>query len=689
MAGQAQLPHRFPTGLSAVDGIAVNAKLAAVSDTRDCKIAVVDLADGTVRTIGRDRTAVYQPVSWDLLRAPKGISFLADGRLVVLELNRMRLMDLADSNKTVDIITDLPDTAATNPTDPSIVYTNIGIFKVDYKTGAWKWIVEHGQPTDAIPSKLEADRPMMVGRTIVLSGRPYLMTSSHPVDVLMYDLTDPLNPRRSTDVPAGFGVYATIAFGKNGDLINWGGPPNKVQFRVWPYKGLDVNNNPQWDKPKSIVIGAPADPNGMRGMFTRNSIAMAGDCGTGNVYFLADTKDRNGMTRGFGEPGIGKMLADGTPEWWVPSADGSNYMSIDDLSDGHDTWILGCQSVNGLTDVLDSYGLRLATGNWDETTGFGAFWVDLRYGLTAFVRPDRKLGAYVEDDSLGRMMRYRMEGARTLKRQMSSFEWVPGASPAADSLPDSGMCDGAGLKTTLSIPRIAPTAIDGDWSTWGIAPQIVILPSNITGGHNAPSDLLQTFRQATAIGGVVHDDANLYAYFLVADDNPHFDALKLGDLWRTDGIEFWVEEEQFGLGLLADGTPDLWKYRFYDTHGVPYTKQYALPRENVWATAIADMSANPLGKQLELITGHSLSGMKGYAVEAKIPYSEFKLSGGIAGRTSLNILPVTGQAGETIRIAVTLDKINATGRRQDYLTNWPLGFQFSDPSSSVPFVFGP
>jgi hypothetical protein len=71
---------------------------------------------------------------------------------------------------------------------------------------------------------------------------------------------------------------------------------------------------------------------------------------------------------------------------------------------------------------------------------------------------------------------------------------------------------------------------------------------------------------------------------------------------------------------------------------------------------------------------------------AKIPFEEIKLVGGIAGRKGKDILPMTGQAGEIVRIGVAFGGINAWEREQDFKVYWPIGLMFSDPTRNVPFV---
>jgi hypothetical protein len=199
--------------------------------------------------------------------------------------------------------------------------------------------------------------------------------------------------------------------------------------------------------------------------------------------------------------------------------------------------------------------------------------------------------------------------------------------------------------------------------------------------------LMQSFREGTMMGAIAHDGANFYVYFIAADDTQFFEAANPVDLWRYDGIELWIEEEQFGLSLMKDGKPRLFKWRFHDRNGVEWKAGYSLPKENIWGEKITDLSAHKLGQQMEIITGTSFSGKPGFAVMAKIPFEEVKLVGGIADREG-KILPVTGKPGEIVRYAISLNNISLRGRSQDYMIDWPAGRMYADPTRSYPFKMG-
>ena len=103
-----------------------------------------------------------------------------------------------------------------------------------------------------------------------------------------------------------------------------------------------------------------------------------------------------------------------------------------------------------------------------------------------------------------------------------------------------------------------------------------------------------------------------------------------------------------------------------------------------------DVTGHALGRMLENALGAPLAGRSGYALMAKIPFEEIKLTGGLAGvpqREGTVILPTTGKSGEILRIGIAFDNLLAWGRSQDFKVYWPSNLMFSDPSRSMPFVF--
>jgi len=157
-------------------------------------------------------------------------------------------------------------------------------------------------------------------------------------------------------------------------------------------------------------------------------------------------------------------------------------------------------------------------------------------------------------------------------------------------------------------------------------------------------------------------------------------------MFAADGVELWLEQDQFGLSMIKDGTPHLFKYRFYNREGKEWSANYGLPRENMYGVKLMDVASHPLGKQLGDIVGVSLKGRKGYAVMGKIPMIEVKLVGGIAGRGGTDVLNMTGKGGEIIRVGVNFSGNMTWGRSQDYKVGWPNSIMFSDPTRSAPFI---
>jgi hypothetical protein len=258
-------------------------------------------------------------------------------------------------------------------------------------------------------------------------------------------------------------------------------------------------------------------------------------------------------------------------------------------------------------------------------------------------------------------------------------------------LPLPDVTGGKTLTRGQVIPKVAAMKVDGEWTRWteaGVTPQVIALPSNVGHKKVMADDLLRTFREGTMIAAMAHDGANFYVYVVATDDTPRFDALTPGDLWKFDGIELWLEEEQFGLSFTRDGKAGLFKFRFHNKTGDEWKANYSLPSENIWGAVLKDLSSHPLGGQLAAITGVSFVGKPGYALMGKIPFDEVKLVGGIAGREGTKILSMTGAAGEVVRVSVTLNNVSAWGRAQDYQVDWPVGKMFSDPTRSYPMSLG-
>jgi hypothetical protein len=688
-----QVERRCATGLETPLYFATGAGRLAFVDRKAAKIAVLDSGSGKVlRTLGQPRPpGEYVPVSGDLFRDPRRVAFLPDGRLIVTEAARVRALWPETAKISFELLSNFMDTAVVHPTKPEYLYCYLGVFRVDPKTGAWEWLVEEPQGQgppgkDGKPTSLSFGSP---SHAVVLGGRPFIVYhNTGQGTVRMLDVSDPQKPRQAllTKTPAiGGWAYSTFSFTKDGDIVS--GPKSySLRFNRIKFKGLDAQNNPIFDFDKPEVIGVEKDPS-PRGM--KHIEAISCDRNNGDIYYLAVTEQHKKMVPGWGADGtgVGKSTSDGKPLWFSLST-GGNYMSISTANDSKSAaWILAAKSFGGQIDVYDADGLHVSTGNWGWTAGYNFGFVDMRYGVHAYTRPDGKVGAYVEDDAIGRFGRCRLDGTKTLERQSAKLEWV---APA--SVPAGG--DAAATRhvaRTLQLPKVQPLQLDGDWTAWekaGVPAQVISLPCSAGFKRNLPGDLMQTFRAGTLAGGVAHDGKNLYFAFAVADDSPHFDATAAGELWRYDSIELWIEEEQFGLGFVRDGTPALFKWRQHNREGKDWAANYALAREQVWGAKIPDIAAHPLERRLAAITGASFDGRPGYVLMARIPFDEVKLVGGIGQRKGGEILPLTGAGGEIVRIAVALNGLSAFGRCQDYQIDWPVGRMYADPTRSCPFVLG-
>jgi len=688
--------NRYPTGLETPQYLAAGAGRLAVIDRKAAKVAWLDAANGKViRTLGRERPkGEWTPVAPDLFDDPRDAAITPDGRLLLCEHARLRCLWPATGAVAFEALSNFMDTAVVHPTKPEYVYCWPGIFRVDPKTGAWEWLVESPRGSVEVPGekKLISLSPGSPSGAVVLAGKPFIFyfRPEQGGRLLLLDVTEPLRPRTALDYDnrhrlLGGWAYSTIAFSKGGDLI--AGGHYSLQFNGIPFKGLDAQGNPAFDFEHAVALGPKEDPSPRK---MKCIEALAADRVTGDIYYLAVTDLYNKMVPGWGADGtgVGRSAPDGTPLWFALSS-GGNYMSISVVNDGKNAWVMAAKSFGGQIDLFNSDGLRLATGNWSWPTNYGIGFVDLRYGVHAYMRPDGKPGAYVEDDAIGRFARLRVDGADAVERSVIRFTWnTPAPQPGPPPLPDR--TQGKPLERLLTIPRAPGLKVGGDWAPWekaGVVPQIVMLPL-LGFRRSVPDDLWQTFRAGTGIGAIAHDGASLYAYFVVADDTMHFDDPKGNAMWMYDCVELWLEEEQFTLGMTSDGSPALFKHRHHNREGKPWSANYALPKEAIWAAKLDELSSHPLGRHLAAVTGASFRGRPGYAVMARIPFAEVRLVGGIAGRKGADILPTTGAAGEVVRIGVSLSCINAWGNEQDYKVNWPASLMYSDPTRSCPFAFG-
>jgi hypothetical protein len=412
----------------------------------------------------------------------------------------------------------------------------------------------------------------------------------------------------------------------------------------------------------------------------------------GDAYFLALTALHNKMVPMWGSDGTGmtKAGADGRIRWFSLSS-GNNYQALTAVHDGKAQWAFAGKSFGGQVDVFDTDGLRVATGAWNWPAAWKSGFVDIvNYGISGYLRPDGKPGVYVEDDLIGRFLRYRLDGGETLRKKTYALRWDGGAAAGKPRPPDTTGRELARLKT---IPRVPELPVNGDWSAWvkaGVAPQIIALPV-ISWGRVFAERLFETYRVGTTVGAVAHDGSRFYVYFLSTDNTPNF-ADAPGRMFEADSIELWLEQEQFGLGFLKSGKPAIYKYRFHDRTGkAVYTVRRLLPDDCIWGRQLPDIGAHPLARVMESATGADMVGKPGYAFMARIDFAEVRLVGGlpdVPGREATCTLETTGKAGEIVRIGVAVDNIEHWSREQDMKFYWPGSLMYSDATRSFPFAFG-
>ena len=699
----------FDTGLPWPKYIAASKTRVAVNGSSDSMgshlglesaLAVFDTGGKLIRKLGKPRVdGQFTPVGPNTMRDPRGMCFLNDGRLVVCESARTRILDPDSGTILMDLLSNFMDVAVAHPQKPEFVYCGLGAFRVDTRTGAWDWLTEEPRSIVQVKRNVQGEEKEVTeihsfgspSLSVVLGGKPFIAYVYGNSMMRFVDVSDPANPRPSTFLRSSMlapGAYSTLSFSKDGHIMAAAGGSRSgysLFFNRVPFKGLDDKGDPIFDLENAVKIGQEQDDR--TGMTSASMVTM--DRSNDDIYFGAVTPLYNKMVPAWGADatGVGKCTPDGKPLWFALSS-GGNYMSVAAIHDGKNTFVLAGKSFGGQVDVFDADGLRLGTGNWSFPTNYTIGFVDLRFGVNPYLRPDGKVGAYVEDDAIGRFARLRIDLTESIKRNAKTFDWKPsGAAAGAAPLPSE--TQGKGLAKMQEIPKVASLPVNGDWSAWakaGVVPQIIALPA-VQYRHAAlPDDLWQTMSLGTAIGALAHDGKSLYVYFVVTSEAQCFDSTNPGLMFEADGVELWMEEDQFGLSMTKDGQPHLFKYRFHDRAGKQWSANYELDKSNMYATKLDDMASHPLGRQLGDIVGVSLKGRKGYAVMGRIPMEEVKLVGGIAGRGGTEILNMTGQGGEIIRVGVNFGGIMTWGRSQDYKVAWPNSLMFSDPTRSAPFV---
>ncbi len=668
----------------------------AVVDRTAARLALLDATDGRVlRTLGKPRVAgQWTPVGPETLNDPRGCAFLGDGRLVLTEHARVRILWPETGRISADIVSDFMDQAVVHPTRPEYVYCYMGVFRVDPKTGAWTWLVEapQGMTAPDRDGKVKVYSYEYPSSSVVLDGRPFIAYATAREQLFMFDVSDPLRPRLALRPSAAQRVlrlapYSIISCTKGGDILA-NGDNYGLSFARIPYKGLDSRGDPIYDFEHPVKLGVAKDPS-PRGMKCIN--APSCDRVTGDIYYLAVTELNKKMVPAWGADGtgVGKSTPEGKPLWFAASS-GGNYQSGAVIDDGKTAWYFAGKSFGGQIDLFDADGLRVTTGNWSWPCNYSIGFVDMRYGVQPYVRPDGKVGAYVEDDAVGRFARCRLDGAETVKRTRTDFDWTP-TGAAAGGPPDAAPHGRQAIATVLADPQGCAAEsrrrLDGLGQGGRRAanrqpahPRLCRATGRRgCGRRSAPgrpsAPWPTTARTSTPISSW--------------PTTPYISTpSSAGRMWEFDSVELWAEEEQIGLGFVASGKPALFKYRFHNREGKEWSADYALPNDGIWGEKLADLAAHPLGRQLAGFTGVSLAGRTGYALMARIPFEEIKLVGGIAGRKGGEISPLTGSPGEVVRLGVAFGGISAWGREQDFKVNWPSALMYSDPTRSMPFVLG-
>ncbi|MGA2618607.1 MAG: right-handed parallel beta-helix repeat-containing protein [Thermoguttaceae bacterium] len=677
--------RQFSSRLATPKYLSAGKDRLCVVDQAAERVAVLDFSGKVTLSMGRTRApGEFVPVSTDYWRMPRGACFLKDGRLVVCEYYRTRIMNPYTGKVLNEIVSDFVDTVRVHPVKSEYVISALGVFRVDPKTGAWRWLVEapRGMKDRALGNPMEV---------VTLGGRQFVAYWPIEAGMQLVDVTDPLNPRLAVNLSRAEAPLAgpASAFAADGSIVQVfmaGDKRNIPTVRRIPFLGLDAGHRPTFDWAHPVLIRPGTETTRQKMAFTDAGLSV--DRTNDDIYF-------GGMTAQFdecipvffrGATGVGKFDARRKPLWFSRSS-GGNYLWASAISDGKSTYVLATKILSGQVDLFDADGLRLATGNWSWPTNYTCGWIDCSHSVSPYLRADGKIGAYVEDDAVGRLNRIRVDGVESIRKTSAPMQWQPtGIAPGR--IPLAEVVQGKGLAKTLVLAKIPEMKVDGNWNAWvkaGVIPQIVALPVPNFKHCAMPDDLWQTFKTGTAMGAVAHDGRSLYVYFVVACEGMHFDADQPGEMPMYDGVEFWAEEEQFGLGFTRDGAPRLYKYRFHDRAGQTYAQGYPLPGENVWGARLDDLSADPLGRQLAEITGASMKGKRGYAVMGRIPFADIKLVGGIGGRGGTDILDLKG-AGDIIRLGVDFDGILSWGHAQDFKVAWPLSLMFGDPTRSTPFV---
>ncbi|MGA2253454.1 MAG: hypothetical protein ABSG53_02235, partial [Thermoguttaceae bacterium] len=105
--------RRYGTGLEKPRYLAARADRLAVVDRTAERLALLDVANGRVlRTLGKPRPpGAWMPVGPETFSDPRGCAFLGDGRLVLTEHDRVRILWPEAGRISADIVSDFMDVA--------------------------------------------------------------------------------------------------------------------------------------------------------------------------------------------------------------------------------------------------------------------------------------------------------------------------------------------------------------------------------------------------------------------------------------------------------------------------------------------------------------------------------------------------------------------------------------------------
>ena len=290
-------------------------------DRTAARLAILDSASGrVVRTMGKPRVpGQWTPVGPETFNDPRGCAFLGDGRLVLTEHARVRILWPETGRISGDFVSDFMDQAVVHPTRPEYCVLLHGRVsrrsqdgRVDLAGGspARHDRAGQGRQSEGLLLRIRPRR-----RSFSTGGRSLPMPRPDE-QLYMFDVSDPLRPRLAMQPSAAQRVlrlvpYSIISFTKGGDIVA-NGDSYGLSFARIPYKGLDAQGNPIYDFDHPVKLGAAKDPS-PRGMKCIN--APSCDRVTGDIYYLAVTEFNKKMVPAWGADGtgVGKSTPEGKP----------------------------------------------------------------------------------------------------------------------------------------------------------------------------------------------------------------------------------------------------------------------------------------------------------------------------------------------------------------------------------------